>query len=97
MVLMLTSGLFKICSTLCKVVDLPEPVGPVTRIMPWGWRLAALMSSSALPQNPSDSKDNGSLDSSKTRITTFSPSVIGNVDTRKANTRPFIFILKRPS
>jgi hypothetical protein len=33
-VMMLTSGLFTTLSVAYSVVDLPDPVGPVTRIMP---------------------------------------------------------------
>ena len=46
----LTSGVFSIDSTENKEVDLPLPVGPVTRIMPFGSAIALFMMASDLPQ-----------------------------------------------
>ena len=46
----LTSGVFSIDSTENKEVDLPLPVGPVTRIMPFGSAIALFMMDSDLPQ-----------------------------------------------
>jgi len=36
-VMMFFSGLFRMLSAAYSVVDLPEPVGPVTRIAPYGF------------------------------------------------------------
>ena len=94
---MFTSGVLSFESTLNKLVDLPLPVGPVTKTIPFGSVKALLIVSSDLPQYPSFSSGKASLDSLSTRITTFSPSVIGNVLTRKANLRPPKRILMRPS
>ncbi len=50
MVEMFTSGVFIRESTLKRLVDLPEPVGPVTRIMPLGSARALFIVSRDLPQ-----------------------------------------------
>ena len=59
--------------------------------------MASCMESRLCPQYPNSSKLKALVDSSKIRITTFSPSMTGNVDTRSANISPFKLILKRPS
>ncbi len=82
---MLTSGVFRIDRTLNSVVDLPEPVGPVTSNMPLGSLIDFSIISSDLPHNPSCFKVKAFEPSPKIRMTTFSPSATGSVDTRKAN------------
>ena len=93
----LTSGVLSSDRTLNKLVDFPDPVGPVTRIIPFGWAIASFTVASDRPQYPSWSSLTAWFDSSKIRMTTFSPSAIGNVETRSAYCFPETFILNRPS
>ncbi len=76
----------------------PLPVGPVTRIMPWGRWIASMYRSSWCASKPSRSRLMTPPAESRIRITTFSPCTVGKVLTRKSTARFFdsvIFI--RPS
>ena len=79
------------------VVDLPQPVGPVSRIIPCGLPNILSMrtfSSSVKPRSPLvNLKDV----LSSTLITNFSPKTVGNVETRKSNSLPPTIMLIRPS
>ena len=89
MVQTLTSGVASCFSVEYSVVVLPEPVGPVTRMMPCGLadHLApALRSSSS--EKPSSLKSLTSTSGSKIRITSFSPKAVGRVDRRSSTSSP---------
>src|SRR6266576_3373485 len=79
------------------VVVLPEPVGPVTSTMPYGFSIALSRFSSALGSNPKVFRSSVKLPLSRIRSTIFSPNSTGRVETRKSITRAPIFSLMRPS
>ena len=54
-------------------VDLPEPVGPVTRTAPWACENAFVKRSRACGSMPSCSSSIMTFDWSRIRMTTFSP------------------------
>ena len=56
-----------------KVVDLPEPVGPVTSIMPWGLRISSEKISRLASVMPKSSRFKRALFLSNKRNTTRSP------------------------
>src|SRR5438445_10997496 len=67
-----------------RVVVLPLPVGPLTRIIPYGLSAIASHSSNVAGVKPSLPSPSLVLDWSKMRITTFSPNTVGSVDTRRS-------------
>ena len=79
---------FKRFSPAYSVVVLPDPVGPVTRIMPLGSANASRKIISASSDMPSRSSDMPAFSLSKIRITTRSPARLGNVDTRTSTSFP---------
>ena len=79
------------------VVVLPEPVGPVTRRIPSWFSSSRLMPSVSLVFSPSESSDLTVARESRIRITTFSPSDAGSVDTRRSIGWPFTATRARPS
>ena len=80
------------------VVVLPEPVGPVTSTMPWGWRSRRLKRLSESPLMPSDSRVNLLASPlSRIRSTARSPWAEGKVDTRTSTARPPMRNEMRPS
>ncbi|CCY61155.1 uncharacterized protein BN572_00375 [Clostridium sp. CAG:264] len=96
-VIMFTSSLFSSLKDVYSVVDLPEPVGPVTRIIPCGLlRIPSntLISSSSRP-SPLFGFVSPSLEVS--RITVFSPYTVGRIDTRTSNSLRSTKIVIRPS
>ena len=95
--IILTSSLFNSLNDVYSVVDLPEPVGPVTRMIPCGLlRIPSntLISSSSSPR-PLFGLVSPSLEVS--RITVFSPYTVGRIDTRTSNSRLSTKIVIRPS
>ncbi|BCQ63089.1 hypothetical protein PBOI14_48390 [Pseudomonas sp. Boi14] len=97
MVRMLRSRLLRLASPAYSVVVLPEPVGPVTRRMPWGlcravsrrWRTAGFMPRCARSRRPACL--------SSRRITTRSPWLEGRVETRTSTSCPAMRKAMRPS
>ena len=79
------------------VVVLPEPVGPVTSTMPYGFSTASIRSFSAFASMPNFARSSVRLPLSRIRNTTFSPKIVGSVDTRKSMTFCPTFSLMRPS
>ncbi|MOA41780.1 hypothetical protein D3C78_1637780 [compost metagenome] len=77
---------------------LPDPVGPVTRMMPWGWRVMSCQRRRSSTENPSWSKSLSSTCGSKIRMTSFSPKAVGSVDSRSSTSPPSgVLVLTRPS
>ncbi len=76
---------------------LPEPVGPVTRMMPSWFSSSRLIPSVSLVFSPSESSDLTVARESRIRITTFSPSAAGSVETRRSIGWPFTATRARPS
>ena len=98
-VMMLISGRAIWLSAANSVVDLPEPVGPVTRSAPVG-RVTICDSVSRISSaSPSSSSVGGFFDLSSRRMTTDSPSTVGRVATRMSSMRPAAAALSemRPS
>ncbi|MNG00529.1 hypothetical protein D3C84_834700 [compost metagenome] len=60
-------------SAAYRVVDLPEPVGPVTNMMPWGLRMRSLMMLRLASVMPSCLSSRRTLFLSSRRSTTRSP------------------------
>ena len=79
------------------VVVLPDPVGPVTSTMPYGFATASINSRSARGSMPKPARSSVRLPLSRMRSTIFSPKSVGSVDTRKSITLPLNFSLMRPS
>src|SRR3990172_10803660 len=96
-VLILTDGWLRRLRILNREVLLPEPVGPVKRTIPCGRVRAVSRFSKLVPQKPKSSKVLALDDSFSILITTFSPSTIGKVLTRKAYSPLPTLTLKRPS
>ena len=94
---MFTSSLFISLSIPARVVDLPEPVGPVIRILPKGLSMALFITSADLPSNPNSDNSTLPVSGSKIRITTFSPFFVGKVETRKSILRLPSFVENLPS
>ena len=82
-----SSSLFFFFIIPANVVDLPEPVGPVIRILPNGLFIALSITSADLPSSPNSGHSTFPVNGSKIRITTFSPFLVGKVETRKSTLR----------
>src|SRR5438094_509868 len=78
-VMMLRSISFRMLSVAYSVVDLPEPVGPVTRIIPYGFRKERSYRSMFCSLNPRSVRFNSACDLSRILITAFSPCTVGIV------------------
>src|SRR5580700_809040 len=78
------------------VVVFPEPVGPVNKIMPWGWLRQSASVEYCQSENPMDSKSGMDM-VPKTLITTFSPKSEGSVETRRSADLFWSLALNRPS
>ena len=87
-VMMLISGLLIWFSAANSVVDLPEPVGPVTRSAPVGRETMSDRVARISSERPSSSRVGGVFDLSRRRMTTDSPSTVGRVATRTSSERP---------
>ena len=79
------------------VVLLPDPVGPVTRTMPFGLASSRRSGVSTSPLKPSLSRSSETPRWSSTRTTTLSPCVPGSVETRRSIVRPSVRTWMRPS
>ena len=98
-VMMLMSGRLISFSAPKRVVDFPEPVGPVTSSAPVGRRISSDSWCRMSSARPSSSSVGGRFDLSSRRITTDSPSTEGSVATRTSSIRPAAAALSemRPS
>jgi hypothetical protein len=77
---------------------LPEPVGPVTRMMPLGSLTIWFQRSQSSFEKPSSLKSRISTSRLKTRITSFSPNAVGIVEIRSSTSSPSgVTVLMRPS
>ena len=88
MVVMFTVGLLSILRRAYKVVVLPEPVGPVTRIIPNGFLAADIKISWSLPETPKSEKVKPLTYSAKSLTVIFSPSRTGITETRISTFSP---------
>ncbi len=79
------------------VVLLPDPVGPTTKIMPWGLCTCVFIEIQLSFDIPNEGKSNLMLFLSSKRITTRSPWLDGNTETRTSNALPAKFRAMRPS
>ncbi len=98
MVHTLTSGVASCFRVEYSVVVLPEPVGPVTRMMPFGLPVICVQRVLSSSLKPSSPKSRTSTSGSKMRITSFSPKAVGRVDRRSSISSPSpVRVLMRPS
>ena len=96
-VMMLPAAASRRCSAAYSVVVLPEPVGPVTKIIPCGWAINFARRCSTSPCMPTDSRLKLAPLLSSKRSTARSPCALGNVLTRTSTARVPIRKLMRPS
>ena len=96
-VMMLSRCAPSLCSAAYSVVVLPEPVGPVTRMMPCGWWISASSCCSTWPCMPTASSVSLLPDLSSRRSTARSPWALGRVETRTSMARVPRRRLMRPS
>ena len=96
-VMMLLLPASRRCKAAYKVVVLPEPVGPVTRMMPCGWAIRCSKRFSTGPCMPTDSRLSWLSDLSSRRSTARSPWALGRVDTRTSTARVPMRSEMRPS
>ena len=75
------------CSAAYSVVVLPEPVGPVTRMMPCGCAISSRKRLSTSPVMPTDSRLSLLSLLSSRRSTARSPCALGSVETRTSTAR----------
>ena len=96
-VMILTSSVLSSLSEVYSVVDFPDPVGPVTRIIPCGLLriLSNTFSCSASKPRALLGFVRPSLDVSL--ITVFSPNTVGRMETRTSNSLLSTMIVIRPS
>ncbi|MNJ49117.1 hypothetical protein D3C77_443330 [compost metagenome] len=93
-----TCGVASCLRVVYSVVVLPEPVGPVTRMMPLGWLVMVCQRRRSSWEKPSWSKLFSSTSGSKIRITIFSPKAVGRVERRSSTSPPSgVLVLTRPS
>src|SRR5690606_31484729 len=83
-VMTLISGRETALSVAYSVVDFPEPVGPVTRIIPYGLRYDSWNVSKLSSRNDRSRRSRLAVELSRMRITTFSPHTVGSVATRRS-------------
>ena len=76
---------------------MPDPVGPVTRKMPWGEWINASTASPVPAAMPSASSVRRPPCLSRSRSTTRSPLAVGMVETRTSIARPAMRSVMRPS
>ena len=86
--MMLISGRLIWFSAAKSVVDLPEPVGPVTSSAPVGRATISESVARISSERPSSSSVGGFFDLSSRRMTSDSPSTVGSVATRTSSIRP---------
>ena len=80
-----------------RVVDFPEPVGPVTRKIPSGKLITCSKIVWSSEKKPSWGRPKLRLSLSRIRITMLSPCTVGRVETRRSITFLPTFTLMRPS
>ncbi len=94
----LTAGVASCFKVEYSVVVLPEPVGPVTRMMPFGLPDIPFQRDSSSTLKPRSVKLRTSTSGSKIRITSFSPKAVGSVERRSSASSPSaVRVLMRPS
>ena len=96
-VMMLLPWVSRRCKPAYKVVVLPEPVGPVTKMMPCGWDSKCANCCSTSPCMPTDSRLSLLSLLSKRRSTARSPWALGRVLTRTSTARVPMRSEMRPS
>jgi len=96
-VMTFTFGVFTRDSAEYRVVVFPEPVGPVTSTMPYGFRIADRKSFMLAGSKPSFSRSMLRFVLSRMRMTIFSPKIVGSEFTRRSMVRLMTLILMRPS
>ena len=79
------------------VVDLPEPVGPEVRIIPFGFAIPRSTIANACPVIPIFSISSVVPVLSKIRITTCSPHTTGEIATRRSTSFPATAKVNWPS
>ncbi len=79
------------------MVVLPEPVGPLSMTRPCGAEILSSSRRSRLSRRPSCSGAGRSAFSSSRRITIFSPSTVGEEETRMSSGMRRICAVMRPS
>ncbi len=84
-------------SVAYRVVDLPEPVGPVTSRMPWASRLQAPSRARWSGAMPSRSSPRSLRSFGNRRSTMDSPCTPGNAEARTSMAWPLARTLRRPS
>ena len=96
-VMIFRSGWFRKFSAEYRVVDLPDPVGPVTRNIPSA--IPTILSNTAWSseKNPSSGSPSLKPSLSRIRITMLSPYTVGRLDTRKSISLLLKVICMRPS
>ena len=94
---MLISGELIEATAAYRVVDFPLPVGPVTRIIPCGARMARWTRSRSSASNPSWARSSTTRDLSRMRRTMLSPKIVGRDDTRRSISRSASVAVIRPS
>ena len=94
---MFTASLRSNSSAEYSVVVFPLPVGPVTRIIPYGLRSMPSIATRSFPWMPSSPSSKLRLLLSSRRMTIFSPSTVGMLETRRSISRPSATRCTRPS
>ena len=84
----LTSSVASFLSVEYSVVVLPEPVGPVTKMMPCGRVISSPQRLASSFEKPKASKFLSAAPGSKIRITSFSPKAVGKEDRRISTSDP---------
>ena len=79
------------------MVDLPLPVGPVTRMIPLGARIPSSKRLRISSAKPRSLRFSDTLRVSRMRITVFSPRAVGKVLIRRSILRPSSITWTRPS
>ena len=93
-----TSLVASVFSVEYSVVVLPEPVGPVTRMIPCGLPVISAQRALSSSEKPRSVKSLTRTSGSKIRITSFSPNAVGSVERRSSTSWPSaVRVLMRPS
>ena len=96
-VMIFTSGVLSFASAVYSVVVLPEPVGPVTSMIPCGCCSTCWNCGRNSSVKPSLWKSKTTVSRSSRRITTDSPCAVGTVLTRRSSSLPCTRSMIRPS
>ena len=92
-----SSGRLRLFSAVYSVVVFPLPVGPVTRMIPFGSAIRRCKLACVASSSPSFVKSSSTRVRSRILITTLSPNTVGNVETRMSISTPRTTVLMRPS